>query len=137
MREAAQDFLAQIDDGQPPAIDHSPATTQALRELYPLGDDDAEAEIRADLAESYRYARLALDDARENYHLLTNEVRAAMGNAKRAVSGGAKIAVRSVFERSGVDVKKLRADHPEAYAACRTTTQVDKLSPARAKKEKP
>ncbi len=134
MRTAAQVFLEDIERGTPPPIDHSPATTAALRELYPL-DEDADAEINGDLAQDYRFAKLALDDARDHYDLLTNQVRAVMGEAKTATCDGAKVAIRSVYERSGVDAKRLRAEHPDAFAACRTTSTVDKITPARAKKD--
>jgi putative phage-type endonuclease len=134
MRKAAEDFLRRIEDGDPPPIDHTPATAHALKQLHPDLDPDAEAEIKPDLAEDYRFAKLALDDAQAQYDLLTNQVRAAMGDAKKAVSGGEKVATRSVYPRSGVHITRLRAEFPDAYEACRTTSTVDKLTPARAKK---
>jgi hypothetical protein len=42
----------------------------------------------------------------------------------------------SVFSRGGIDADRLRREFPDAYAACRTTTTVDKLTPSRAKKDK-
>ncbi|MEV4671009.1 lambda-exonuclease family protein [Actinomadura sp. NPDC049382] len=137
MRDAAQDFLDMVEQGQVPAIDHTPATAQALKQLYPLDADADDAEVDEDLAYAYSQAALDLKDAQENYDLMVNQVRARMGQAKRAVCGGRKVATRSVYEQTRVDAKRLRTEFPDAYEACRTTSTVDKLTPARAKKEKP
>jgi putative phage-type endonuclease len=137
MRDAATDFLEMVEQGQAPAIDHTPATAHALKQLHPLDEDAEDAEVDEDLAYSYSQAALDLKDAQENYDLMVNQVRARMGQAKRAVSGGSRVATRSVYEQSRVDAKRLRAEFPDAYQACRTTSTVDKLTPARAKKEKP
>lgn len=138
MREAAAEFLSRVERGDAPPIDHTPATTAALRELYPLGDDDTETEVSADIAAEYRAARAALDQARERYDLAVNRLRAAMGDARRALTpDGTPIATRSVYERTGIDTRRLRADYPDAYEACRTVSTVDKITPARAKKENP
>lgn len=134
MRERASAFLADVAAKRVPDIDHTAATAQALSLLYPLGGD-GETEIDADLAADYRLAKASLDSARDHYGLLANRVRAAMGeaDAKYAVSGGRKVAVRSVYEQSGCDMDRLRARHPGAYADCRTTHTVDKISPSKSK----
>jgi putative phage-type endonuclease len=134
MRKAAIEFLARVEAGNPPDIDHLPATAQALKQIHGL-DPDAEAEIPKDLDVDYRLAKASLDDAQQHYDLLTNQVRARMGEAKTAMCDGKKVAVRSVYEQTRVDAKKLRAHDPDAYAACRTTSTVDKITPSRAKKE--
>lgn len=138
MREAATDFLDMVATGQAPAIDHSPATAHALKALHPLDADAEDATVPADLADDYRYAKRSLDDAQAHYDLLTNQVRAAMGDAKKALDpDGSKVATRSVYQRSGVHITRLRAEFPDAYEACRTTSTVDKLTPPRAKKDTP
>lgn len=136
MRERAAAFLDDVAAGRVPDIDHTAATAQALSLLYPLGGD-GETEIDAGLAADYRAAKADLDDARDHYDLLTNRLRAAMGeaDAKYATSGGQKIAVRSVYEQGGCDMDRLRARHPGAYADCRTTHTVDKITPSKIKKE--
>jgi hypothetical protein len=135
MREAAQEFLALVEQGIAPDIGHTPATAQALKQLHALDPDAEDAEVDEDLAYAYSQAALDLKDAQENYDLMVNEVRAAMGSAKRAVCGGRKVATRSVYEQTRVDAKRLRTDFPDAYEACRTTSTVDKLTPSRAKKD--
>ena len=122
MREAAQTFLARVENGDPPEIDHLPATASALKSLFPDLDEDAEAEIKPELAEDFRFAKLALDDAKAQYDLLVNQVRAEMGDAKRATCDGQPVATRS---------KYTVAEH------VRAAYEVDKITPAKAKKEKP
>ncbi|WP_165964222.1 YqaJ viral recombinase family protein [Actinomadura sp. KC216] len=136
MRERAAAFLADVAAERVPDIDHTEATAQALSLLYPLGGD-GETEIDSALAADYREAKAELDAARVRYDLLTNRVRAAMGeaDAKYAMSDGTKVAVRSVYPQSGCDMDRLRARHPGAYADCRTTHQVDKITPSKIKKE--
>lgn len=120
MRDAAQEFLARVDKGEPPEIDHTPATTAALKSLFP-DVEDAEAQIDDDLAYAYRAAKADLDDAKAAYDLICNELRAAMGEAKRAVTkGGEPVATRS---------KYTVAEH------VRKATTVDKLIPAKPKKD--
>lgn len=135
MRDAARDFLALVEEGTAPPIDHLPATAQALKQLHADFDPDAEAEVPKDLAVDYRLAKASLDDAQAHYDLLTNQVRAAMGDAKTAMCDGRKVAVRSVYQQTRVDSGRLKARYPDAYSACRTTSLIDKLSPSRAKKE--
>lgn len=120
MRDAALDFLDQLRDREPPPIDHTAATTSALKALSPDVNEDVEIEIRRDLAEAYRCAKADLDDAQAGYDHLTNEIRAAMGDARHAVCDGRPVAVRSVYEV---------AEH------VRKAHTVDKISPARAKKD--
>ncbi|HEY9411763.1 MAG TPA: YqaJ viral recombinase family protein [Jiangellaceae bacterium] len=135
MRCEAHAFLELVEHGDgPPPIDHTPATARALKQLHPTFDPDAEAQVPADLAQDYRYAKKSLDDARDNYDLLTNQIRHAMGDAKKALDpDGGKVATRSVYEKPGVHITRLRAEFPDAYEACRTTSTVDKLTPARRK----
>ena len=137
MRYEAVEFLRRIEDGDPPPVDHTPATAHALKQLHDM-DPDAEATVPADLADDYRYAKRSLDDAQANYDLLTNQIRHAMGDAKKAVDpDGGKVATRSVYEQTRVDAKRLRTEFPEAFAACRVASTVDKLTPSRAKKDTP
>ena len=67
-------------------------------------------------------------------HAAAPRVKPAFGFTHTLVDGR-KVAVRSVYQQSRVDAKRLKADHPDAYAACRVTSPVDKITPSRAKKE--
>jgi putative phage-type endonuclease len=137
MRDAALEFLGRVERDEAPDIDHLPATAQALKQIHADFDPDAKAEVPKDLAVDYRLAKASLDDAQQHYDLLTNQIRAAMGEAKTAMCDGKKVAVRSVYTQTHVDAKQLRTDHPDAFAACRVTSTVDKITPSRAKKDTP
>lgn len=132
MRTAAQAFLARVDAGEVPALDGHAATTAALKQLHPKLED-REQEIPPDLARAYQQACQAADEAEEAKDLQTNRLRAAMGAAKYAVHDGERLATRSVYEQRRVGVERLRRDYPEAYAACLTTSTVDKITPRRSK----
>lgn len=136
MRKRALEFLARLEAEDPPPIDSHPATTAALKALYPKVEDDEEATIRADVAEAYRWTRASLTAAKIDAAEAENLLRAEMGAAKVAVDpDGERVCSRSIYERTGVDTERLRTQHPEAYADCRTTSTVDRLNPTRKKKE--
>lgn len=120
MRDAAREFLAQVERGDPPPIDHHPATLTALKALNPALDDDAEAEVPKALAKQYAEACSFYRRAKDHKALAENKLRDAMGSAKRATYDGKTVATRSVYEV---------AEHTRA--AC----TVDKLTAPRAKKE--
>lgn len=133
MRQAATDFLDRLDRAEPPPLDGHTATTAALKALYAEVDDTA-VEVDTDLACAYQMATEAVRKATAHKSEVENTLRAAMGAAKTAVDpGGHKVATRSVYETAGLDRARLRAEWPQAWAACRTTTTVDKLTPSRRK----
>lgn len=119
MRKAALDFLAAIEAGDPPDIDGHRATLGALKALHPALSDEA-AEVRGGLADSYREACDQLKRAKERKARIENELRAAMGDAHKAVDpAGQTVATRSIYTV---------AEH------VRAASTVDKLNPARSKK---
>lgn len=130
MRKQAEEFLARVEAGDPPPIDGHPATTNALKAVHPDLDPEAEVELPDSLARSYRQIKAMKRRMEAREDLIENRVRAALGKAKTAKdSGGNKVASRSVFDQTRVDVKTLRADHPDVYAACARKTTIDKLNP--------
>lgn len=133
MRKAALEFLRRLEQGEPPDIDHHTATLGALKALHPDLEDD-EATVPDDVAEDYRRARNALKSAQEQADLAENRLRAAMGSAQRAVdTSGEKVCTRSIYERTGLDTKRLTKDHPWVRDY-QTTSTVDRLNAARSKK---
>lgn len=132
MRHEAETFLHRLDQGDPPPVDSHPATTDTLKALHPDVDDVA-AYIPKTLAEDYQRARRSHARAEKRKKLIENRMRDRMGRARYAFHGDQQIATRSVFPRQSVDTKRLKAEHPEAYADCLTTTTVNQL---RAKENK-
>lgn len=129
MREQAQAFLLRLAGGLVPPIDGHKATTAALKAIHPDIDPDAEVELPATLARSYRQIKAMKKRMKAREALIENRVRAALGKAKTAKDpDGEKVASRSVYEQTRVDVKTLRAAHPDVYAACAAKSTVDKLN---------
>lgn len=138
MRAAALDFLARIERREPPPIDGHTATRAALSFLSPKVDPDIEIEVSADLEYVYSHACDNYRRAKTNKAEAENLLRYQLGSAKTAVTiDGRKVASRSIYEMTGIDRERLRREFPEAYMACRTTTTVDKLIPARPPKDMP
>jgi putative phage-type endonuclease len=103
MRDAAQAFLRRIALGDEPDIDEHSATLRTLKALHP-SVDDRDQEIPADIADGYRAARSARGAAQADLDLWEARLRAAMGDARRAVCAGQTIATRSIFDRAAHEV---------------------------------
>lgn len=117
LREAARDFLDSVDLGKPPDVDAAKATTEALKHLHP-DLDDTEVEIPVDVGDEYTAACASYKTAKENKKLAENRLREIAGRGRYVMSGGCKIATRSVYEV---------AEHH------RKASKVDKFIPARRK----
>lgn len=133
MRKAGAEFAARLEAGDPPDLDGHNATLGTLKRLHPsAGEGDVEVSPR--LALEYRYAR-----SQKKYHedviaRCEAEIRAALGgDFNRAVSGGERVATRSVYTARRIDAAALRERYPDAAAECVTESTVDKLTPARSK----
>lgn len=114
----ARDFLDRIDSEEPPGVDWRPATAAALKALYP-SLADADWEIPASLASRYRSAVAKAKAAEQKKRLYENQIRARIGDARRATSGGEVIARRDVYEvrehvRKASTVDKLVPVFPKA-----------------------
>lgn len=93
MRAAAHRFLDWLTTGTPPDIDEHTATYQAVRRLHP-DVEDTDTEISERLATDYvtTIADHATTETRKR--LVTTQIMDAMGNARRAVCNGTRIAIR-------------------------------------------
>ncbi|MGR6922649.1 YqaJ viral recombinase family nuclease [[Actinomadura] parvosata] len=132
MREQAVRFLEGVEAGDPPPLDGHKATTSALKWLHPKLED-REQEVPASVATSFTKLCELAKETKADKDAWTNELRAAMGDARHAVHNGQKIATRSIYDQNRVDVERLRRDYPDAYKACLKTSTVDKIIPARTK----
>ncbi|MEV1245167.1 YqaJ viral recombinase family protein [Nonomuraea sp. NPDC049750] len=130
MRAEAEAFRERVSLGDPPPIDGHVATTAALKAIHPDVDPDAEVELPAPLARSYRQIKAMKKRMEAREDLIENRVRAHLGRAKTANDpDGKKVASRSVFDQTRVHVETLRALYPEVYAACARKSTTDKLNP--------
>lgn len=128
MRDGAARFLKRLDEGDPPPLDDHRATTAALQQLYPAVDEDEQITVSAELAAEYRAACAEQKRAEQRQAEAANRLRAALGEGKRAIDpAGITVATRSVYDRTGVDAKRLRAERPDVFAEYRTSSRVDQL----------
>jgi len=119
MVEAGRRFMARIEAGDPPPLDDHHATLATVKRLHP-DLDDTEAQIPPDIAAGYRRACAMERTAKRVKARYETRLRDAMGRARKATSGGTFVASRSIYE---VDEHTVKAH------------TVDRLNPARAKKE--
>lgn len=112
--DAAWAFEKSLRDGIPPAVDGHEATTAALKRRY-TDLEDVDVEIDAGLAAEYAAACAAVKAAEAVKAEVTNRLLAQLGDARRAVCDGRKVATRSVSYRRSIDREALLADHPEIH----------------------
>jgi putative phage-type endonuclease len=93
MRAAAVDFLASIERDEPPDIDGHIATYRAVRELHPL-IDGSKVQVDEELAGQYLAALEGYDDAVTAKQEAAARIVAVMGDARYAMLGDRKIAMR-------------------------------------------
>lgn len=136
MRAAGEAFWRRVQDGEPPDLDGHDATAAVLKALHP-DLEDVDVEVPHALAERYRLACRMHKEAAETKAQLDNELRGFIGNGRRAVHDGEKLATRSVYDRKAVDLDRLRADHPDLVREYTTTSTVQKLVPASTRNSKP
>jgi putative phage-type endonuclease len=111
MREAGQEFLQRVRDGDPPAADAAKATRDALKTRFPAGKDAPVACCGANLVRSYRAALRADRRAADRKSLAENRLREIMGQSTRLVGpDGETIATRRVYTRAGYEVKEAIID---------------------------
>jgi putative phage-type endonuclease len=98
MLNEAERFLARFIDGRAPDVDWRPATAAALKHLHP-GLEDREVVISSTLAGKYRGACAAVKRAEQRKKLAENQIRARLGNGRKAVrADGEVIARRDVYD---------------------------------------
>lgn len=131
MREEAEMFWSRIARRDEPEVDWRPATTDALKTLHP-GLEQRDVTVGAQMARSYRAAQRRYKDAERRKDLMTNRMLQAIGTGRRALDpDGRPVATRSVYPNRRISATQLRAEFPQAAAACTHTKDVTKLMPAK------
>lgn len=93
MRSAGRDFLDRVDLRDPPSLDGSGATLAALRARFvPL--KGKEAEIDADLWQTFDDLKDAITATEEHCRLFEAKIREQLGEATILTVGGVKVATR-------------------------------------------
>lgn len=118
------EFWDRVQTGHPPAIDGSARTGELLKRLYPK---DLGKTITIEHPGLIKAAAEFTDLKRQEKHVeaelkrLGNLLKSAMGDASLAIFPGfGEISWKASkdTEKDTLDLKKLHAEFPEAYAAC-------------------
>jgi predicted phage-related endonuclease len=94
LRDAAVEFLADLEKNEWPDIDSHNATYEAIKEMHPLIDTGGKVELPTELAVQYCQAKTAEKAAKEASQLATSLVADHMGNAQKATYALQTIASR-------------------------------------------
>jgi putative phage-type endonuclease len=95
LRDAAVQFLTDVEAGHRPPIDGATDTYQTIR-VQPDGIEDRDVEIPAELVARWDNAYSALAAASADLTQVRGEVLDLIGNGRRAVCGDRRIAYRTV-----------------------------------------
>jgi len=96
MLAEAAGFRERIVAKTPPPVDWRPQTTATLKRVFSC-TEDREVQIAEEFELDLRIAKATLQDAKMQYGLMENRLRARMGSAARAVShDGRLVATRSI-----------------------------------------
>lgn len=111
MREAALEFLRQVAEDEPPDVDASSATRQALKTVFPGIPELPDAHCGTALIGRYRSVRAGERLIAEEKALVENMLRKIMGQATRLVGpDGEIVATRRIYERAAYYVKAATVD---------------------------
>lgn len=135
MLERAQAFWERhILAGEPPPVDASDATASAIAAVWPEHRPGEIVEFEGaawrDLIEHRTILKQVIKDRQEELDEIENRLKAAMQDAEIAVLDGVPVLTYRAQERTGIDVKALRAAHPEIAEQFTTRSTYRVLRPA-------
>jgi putative phage-type endonuclease len=117
--EVERFWTVHVIGGQPPPVDGSEATTEALKAVYGA---DVATEQSTELTAGAAHAVELLRDAKANRRdlddviaELENELRAALGDRTEGRVGGFRVVSWRPQSRTVVDLERLRAEHGDRY----------------------
>lgn len=127
-------FVETVRRGEIPEPIGAPSERRDLAAIFPGATERVEVEASANVVRAVAQARKArerYERAKEAWERAQAKVQAAMGDATVLVADGRELARWTRYERSSIDTRALRAEHPEiadAYtrmSAARRFTLVD------------
>jgi putative phage-type endonuclease len=114
MVQKETDFWQRVVDRDPPPMDGLPSTTQAVSSID--ATPDKIVELEPDAIEYF----VRLSDLRDKIALLsqeqdliTNTIKAVMGDAEKAMLAGSVVVTWKTTRRTHVDIKALRLEEPD------------------------
>jgi putative phage-type endonuclease len=125
LEEQAEAFWTQhVLTGIAPPIDDSAATSDAINAVWPQHDEREQVDLD-DIAEeidalvNVQNAIKRLEESKRSYQ---NHIKARLGDAKVGLVDGQPAVTWTTQTRTGLDNKKLAADHPDLVHQYQTTT---------------
>lgn len=104
-----------IEPGMQPETDGLAATTEALKAIAASPGKVVEIDQLADRLDALKSAKLMAKEADERVEAITNELRAALGDAEAGtIAGQTAITWKSSFT-SRLDTKRLKSEMPDVY----------------------
>lgn len=112
-------FWEFVETDTPPSADGSESAARALRQLYP--GNSTTLDFTEDEALSRTFDQLAalrdkLEERAAEAERLKQAIQQAMGDASKAMFAGGEVTYRRAKDGTGLDAKRLAADHPEIAA---------------------
>ena len=122
--DRAVDFwMGFVEPGTAPETDGLSATTEALKAIAATPDKVVEIDHLADRLEALKAAKLMAKEAEERVEAITNELRAALGDAEIGTIAGEKAITWKSSFTSRLDTKKLKAEEPALAERFTTKTE--------------
>lgn len=125
LERAARFWHDHVLTGQPPPVDGSTATSEAIGAVWPQHHEGQAVELpgeiasllleRVELKAVAKQTKTAIDE-------IENRLRAAIGDAEIATVDGTPVLTLRAQERRGLDAKALERDHPDLAAKYQTTS---------------
>lgn len=125
------DFWRYVETGEQPPTDGHESTAEALLALHANALDE-EVELAADAAapviREYHAAKEAEAEAKARKAAAANALRAMVGDFKHGLVDGKKAVTWSRYDSNKLDVKALRAAHPDICAEFTAPTPSQRLT---------
>lgn len=117
--------------GTPPPVDGSDATLTALAEVYPTHTPDTSADVPADAVAELVAAKAEKKTAEAREKTAKARLAEALGDAEEGLVAGRRAVTYRTQSRAGVDLTRLRNDHPDLVAQYDTTTEFRVMRPTK------
>lgn len=123
LMRAVDFWMGFVEPGVEPSTDGLAATTEILKSIKAEPGKTIEIDHLKDRLAALKAAKLMAKQAEEQVEAITNELRAAMGDAEVACIDGQPAITRKSYLTSRLDTKRLKAEKPDVYEAYVTQSE--------------
>ena len=112
LMKAEEEFWSCVTNNTPPAVDGSKATSEALKAIYPEGQNFRAVDLFGyeDCLTQYMALKVQIDELTKLKEEMANRVKLYMGDSSKAEGNRYKVSWASQT-RNNFDVKKFQQDH--------------------------